>query len=446
MEFFKNSSNCLIIFARKKAIRMKRFSLWMFLSCLWLPTFAQIESKTLSYYQEAAQKNSPLLTDLRNQSTMNADELRRLQAMYTRSHAEMTGYCLFVPIISKDNQKTQFELFKQDGTDYYGYDLGQANSQMQATVTWTQPLLGKPFYKEMERNASLQDDILRNNISLEKHQLERTVREQYLLCLLDQQEKTFTDTISALLEREQKLLKALQFRGLARQTDVQLIHIQQTGDEELRRQVLQSFRSHLADLNTLCGVGDTGLVRLEGCKTLQSPSSFSFEEKYRLDSLDVKQKMSIYNLQYRPQLDFFIDGGMRTALDKNLYRHFGWSIGLSFRLPIYDGGQRKWRQHQMTTQMETIHAYQEYFERQKAQRLAQYSQLIEGYRQRQMILEQQMKEYDNLLKTYQQEIAAGQMSVVDFVTVLQNKIQTEKNCMLLKTNKELAETALDYWK
>jgi hypothetical protein len=244
-------------------MRMKKFYILLFFCSLSVGLTAQTVSRTLSYYQKAAVMNSPLLADLSNQTKINSDELKRLQAMYTRGHAEMTGSCLFVPVISKDNQNAQFELFKQNGTDYYGYDLGQASSQLLTTVRWTQPLLNKPLYKEMEHNAGLQDDIARNNIRLEKHQLERTVQEQYLLCILDQEEMDFTDTVAALLDRQSNLLTALQRKGLARQTDLQLIGIQKTGNQEMRSQAVQSYRNHLSDLNILCGITDTTLVKID---------------------------------------------------------------------------------------------------------------------------------------------------------------------------------------
>ena len=129
-----------------------------------------------------------------------------------------------------------------------------------------------------------------------------------------------------------------------------------------------------------------------------------------------------------------------------MYQHFGWSAGLTFRVPLYDGGQRKWKRQQTSTRLETVRAYQETFRRQQTERLTQYENLAAGYRRQEALLEKQLKEYDSILKTYQVEIAAGQMSVVDFVTVLQGKIQTERDRMLLQTNIRLAETALDYWK
>ena len=44
-----------------------------------------------------------------------------------------------------------------------------------------------------------------------------------------------------------------------------------------------------------------------------------------------------------------------------------------------------------------------------------------------------------------QEMDAGQVSVLDYITVLRSKIQTEKDRLLLRTNKQLVIAAYNYW-
>ena len=52
-------------------------------------------------------------------------------------------------------------------------------------------------------------DMARNHIRLEENQLERAVTEQYLLCLLDQTQIVFADSIDALLKRQTSLVRQL---------------------------------------------------------------------------------------------------------------------------------------------------------------------------------------------------------------------------------------------
>ena len=41
--------------------------------------------------------------------------------------------------------------------------------------------------------------------------------------------------------------------------------------------------------------------------------------------------------------------------------------------------------------------------------------------------------------------ASGQMSVLDYITVLRRKVKAENDLLLLQTNRQLATTAYNYW-
>ena len=61
------------------------------------------------------------------------------------------------------------------------------------------------------------------------------------------------------------------------------------------------------------------------------------------------------------------------------------------------------------------------------------------------MLRKQSAEYEALLADYRKEIQAGQLSVIDYITVLKSKIQVEKNYLLLQTNRQLLVAAFNYW-
>ena len=67
------------------------------------------------------------------------------------------------------------------------------------------------------------------------------------------------------------------------------------------------------------------------------------------------------------------------------------------------------------------------------------------YNERERALENQLAEYESVLFDYGREMDAGQASVLDYITVLGNKIQTEKDRLLLRTNKQLVIAAYNYW-
>lgn len=178
----------------------------IFLSTLLLSVlclYAQSGSQnSLEYYIEHAIKSSPLINDYKNQQTVSAYEAQRLKAFYTQSKVEANGNLLFVPIISKDNGKTQFQLNPQNATDYYGYNQGVSSGSLQAGLTWTQPLFAGSSYKIAQQQAQVTQDISRNNIHLQTHELQRLVTDQYILCLLDKQRIAFADSLLTILNEQ----------------------------------------------------------------------------------------------------------------------------------------------------------------------------------------------------------------------------------------------------
>lgn len=421
------------------------FILLMFFTC----ASGQKIGKTLYHYIEIAKHHSPLLNDYRNQVRMEQDELQRLKAVYRHSQLELNGDYLFVPVVSKDNGRTSFRWNARDAADYYGYDLGESSGFLHAGVTWTQPLLGNSSYKVAQEQAKINTEIARNRIRLEEKQLERTVTEQYLLCLLDQTQMAFADSINKVLEHQEKIVCRLVESGFAKQSDLQLLAIEQASNEELRLSARQSYHTHLMDLNLLCGIEDTADVVLVNINIgfhlpLVTDGSF-FMEQYRLDSLNAVAALRSFCLQYKPRLDLFVNGGLQAGDYAGWYKHFGMSAGLTFRWTIFDGRQKRWKERQARWKQQSIHAYKENAECQRQMRLRQCLSELGKYDRRADALRRQLSGYDEVLSAYAKEIEAGQVSVLDYITVLRNKIQVERDCLLLHTNRQLVMATYNYW-
>ena len=390
----------------------------------------------------------PLLHDYRNQLQIEQAELRRLKALYTRSRLELNGDYLFVPVLSKDGGQTSFRWNAQNATDYYGYDLGESSGHLNAGATWTQPLLGHSSYKVAQEQSRINMDMARNHIRLEENQLERAVTEQYLLCLLDQTQIAFADSIDALLKRQTSLVRQLARNGLARQSDLYLLAIEREANAELRLSSQQSYHTHLMDLNLLCGIDDTTDVALADIGLhpgLPLDRESLFTEQYRLDSLNTAASLRSFNLQYKPQLDLFVDGGMQTGSFSQWYRHFGWSAGLTFTWTLFDGRQKRQKVRQAELQQQSIRIYRDHAEYQRSMRLRQCLSELEKYDRRDKALTEQLAGYERVLSDYAREVEAGQVSVLDYLTVLRNKIQTERDALLMRTNRQLVIAAYNYW-
>lgn len=410
---------------------------------------AQTSVRTLSFYIEAAHKNSPLIKDYQNQKEIQKSELQRVKSAYTRSRIEIDGNVLFVPIISRKDGTTSFEWNAQDGTDYYGYDLGESSGHFHAGITWTQPLLGRSSFNEARRVSQIQEDILMNNIRLEAHQLERIVTEQYILCLLDKIQLNYADSTQMLLDCQYTSVEKMAQDGLCKISDLHLISIEQDNNCEQIVFYKQSYHAHLMELNNLCGIVDTTDVDLEDINMtisrLQETKTSSFMNQYRLDSLNAIANLKSFNLQYRPKLDLFVNGGMQTSDYSHLEKRIGWSAGLTFSWLIYDGKQRRQKERQMELELSTISAYKDEFQKQNYLCKQRCISEMRNYEERENLLRNRIAHYNQVLLIYNSELQNGQLSVLEYITVLRNKIQTEKEFLILLSNKQLLIASFNYW-
>ena len=429
---------------------MNRLLLLFSLSIVSLHSYGQEDgSKSLHYYIETAKENSPLIADYRNRTEIEQAELERLKAIYTHSRLELNGDYLFVPIVSKDGGRAAFKWNARSATDYYGYDLGESSGSFHAGATWTHPLLGRSSYKVAQEQAKINMDMANNRIRMEEHQLERSVTEQYLLCLLDKAQIDFTDSIGTVIERRIEIVRKLVANGLSKQSDLNLLMIEKEANAELHTAACQDYHTHLMDLNLLCGIDETTDVALsdinQSVRLRNDKEPSLFTEQYRLDSLNTVVSLRSFNLQYKPKLDLFVNGGLQVGDFSGWYRHFGLSAGVTFSWTIFDGRQKRQKERQVVWQQNTIRTYKENSEYQRNMKIKQCISELGRYDERERTLDNQLAEYESVLSDYGREMDAGQVSVLDYITVLRNKIQTEKDRLLLRTNKQLVIAAYNYW-
>lgn len=429
---------------------MKRLLLLFSLSVVCLYSYGQESGdRTIHYYVETAKKNSPLITDYRNRTEIEKTELARLKAMYIHSRLELNGDYLFVPIISKDGGQTAFKWNAQSATDYYGYDLGESSGSLHAGVAWTQPLLGRSSYKVAQEQARINTDRTNNRIRMEEHQLERSVTEQYLLCLLDKAQIDFTDSVGTVIDRQMDIIRKLVESGLSKQSDLNLLMIEREANAELHTAACQDYHTHLMDLNLLCGIDDVTDVALSDInlpvrlRSDREPSLFT--EQYRLDSLNTAASLRSFNLQYKPKLNLFVNSGLQVGDFSLWYRRFGLSAGVAFSWTIFDGRQKRLKERQAGWQQNTIRNYRENAEYRRNMRIRQCLSELSRYDERERALDNQLAKYESVLSDYSREMDAGQVSVLDYITVLRSKIQTEKERLLLRTNRQLVIAAYNYW-
>jgi hypothetical protein len=121
------------------------------------------------------------------------------------------------------------------------------------------------------------------------------------------------------------------------------------------------------------------------------------------------------------------------------------SAGINFTMNLTDGKQRDITQQKTAVLMKTTQLYKTFFYSQNIVRKNRILTELKSIGERLTLTEDQLKEYQKLLEFYKQELSRGQISVINYITTLKNMAVTQRDLVILKTNKELLVNLYNYW-
>nr|WP_294899627.1 TolC family protein [uncultured Pedobacter sp.] len=403
---------------------------------------------SLSDYIQTAKEKSPLINDNKNKSIANKAEAERLKAMFSKPQLNLNASFLFAPVYSTDGNKNSLQLNPKNVTDYYGYDLSATNGgTYQGLLTITQPLFNGKVVETLADEAYARANINDNAVKLNAHDLEKAVTDQYLLCLQDKRQIDYAKSILYLLNQQTDIVKKLVESSLLKSSDLTLLNIEFENNEALLTTYQANYKRDLLDLNILSGIKDTTIVSLDPVSiSLKSGQQFNgFLDKYRLDSLGLMASQKAFETKYKPQLSFFANTGLNAVYVPTIPQRFGFGAGLTLSWNIFDGRQKELNSNKTQALLNSVSFYKENFQTQNELRKAKFLAELESYKGREMHIERQLKSYEDLISAYKKQIITGQLSIIDFVNVLKNQSATERDRVLLQTNKQLLINAYNYW-
>lgn len=407
-----------------------------------------VAQNDLNFYINTAKKNSPIITDNKNQSQANQKEIERLKAFYTKPQIGITANYLVAPVFSNDINNKGVQLNPTHTENYYGYDVGATNGgQYQALLNLSQPLFNGLRYKIASSQIDVNSKINQNNIKLSEHDIEKIVTDQYILCLQDIKQIEFLNQMITLLENQKSILNKLVASSIYKQSDETLINIEYHNYQGQLATLKANYQRDLFDLNILCGIDDNALINLTENKIEPTPEkkNSAFAEKFNLDSINLATQQKIIELKYKPQLNAFVNTGLNAVNINTLSSRFGLSAGLSFTYSLFDGNQRKITRNKTEQLQKTVTAYKVNFNNQNSMRKTKILAELNSYPERIKIVEQQSKEYDLLLDSYRKEMLAGQLSIINYIITLKNKMALARELTALETQQQLLINTYNYW-
>ncbi|MEP7321776.1 MAG: TolC family protein [Saprospiraceae bacterium] len=414
---------------------MKSGPVFLFIFLLFHPDALSQQERSLDFFLQMAYEHSPILNEIFNQQKINNLKNDLTFAQYKKPYVEVTGDFLFAPYFL--HNKNIVSVTPNPDENAFGYDHDISNGGLYALLLNASiPLFKTGTINTINFQNFVQNQTLQHQIGVEKHDLDKSVTDQYILTYQIQQLLQNLQTISTSISERKKLVEALVQTAILPQSEFQLLDIELSirNNEYLQQRVVLS--DALMTLNNLCGILDTSLyeLTLPEIKLNSLNNSFSFLEKYRLDSLSILSDQEIFNLKYKPQLDAFGNSGINTASAIKIPHSIGFSAGVHLSIPLYDGEQRKIVYQQNKLLLDNLKAYKNQTWIQKQNSLAYLTKQIELTRLSLAGFNDQLKKQEALLETLKNKVIHGQGSVTDYRLALQDYLSTNQNIIQTQSN------------
>jgi hypothetical protein len=399
------------------------------------------EVKSLEFFTAKGIENTPILRE--NSNLLRIGEIQNsiILAQNKAFQVNATSEVLVAPYFN--NNGKIIDITTTPSANSFGYDLGITNGGLySAQINVTKNL----FNQAITDNLLFQNKIQNNTIELSseeiKHNIVKNITDAYILAYQLQLQEEFTKEILKDLEIRLQVVELLVKRAVLMESDYLLLQLDIEGKKLELQQIQNNLTTSINQLYSLCGTPIDTIEKLEVpiFNSAPKPSQFFYQKKFENDSLQIVVNQKVYENQYKPQVTAYANTGLNAVEIPNIYRRFGVSAGLRLTIPIYDGKQRKYNAQQNLLKEESLEFYKENSKIQLDNNLKSIEQQIQALDNNMMLLDKQLKKQQNVLEIYKGKLVQGQISIVDYLNVIQNyklnsytKLQMQTNYWLLQS-------------
>lgn len=403
--------------------------------------FAQ---RSLDYYLNEAYQNNPAINEQQNFIRINSLQRDLDYAQTSGFQMYLSANYLFVPYFNNSSGI----ITSNPDQNAIGYDIGLTNGGLySAQFNIVKNIFNGALSDALTKQRLIAENSANNNIELLKRDLRKQVTEQYLQTFLSYQLYKMSDELISYLNDQLKILGELVESGMAKQSEYLLLSVEIENQKIAANDYFSQFRSNLSDLNTLCGFKDSRVVELEPIALELQNEKLSSEllKKFELDSLAIENQQQIFETKYQPQISLFFNTGLNAVELNNIKRKFGLSAGVNFSLPIFDGSQRSITQQQTKVSIESINNYKYNFQIVLDNQRNNSLKKIESLKTNLNNLTKQIESYNTIIKISERELQQGQLSMIEYLTILKNFSDFKKNKITAETNYQLEINNFNYW-
>ncbi|MHB9039567.1 MAG: TolC family protein [Melioribacteraceae bacterium] len=418
-----------------------KINMFLILIISTINIFAQ---RNLDFYLTTAIQNSPALKE--NTNLLRINELNKSlnEAQYKFPQIALTSNYLFAPYFNNNGKIVS----ANPDPNAIGYDAGITNGGLySAQINIEKNIFNGGITSALENQTNIQQAQYKYSYELERRNLQKQITDQYISAykslMLYQLSKEITNNV----EEQLKFTGELVEKGYAKSQGYLLLKIELQSQKIAMKEMLQQYKNNLLQLNSSCGIKDTQTVFVEPVQISMNTigSSFSFLEKYKLDSMATSNQQELFETKYNPQVKLFFNTGLNAVELDGIQRKFGMSAGVDFMLPIYDGGQKSITRQQNEITTNSIQNYKQFAASNiEVQRQSAVSN-IQLIKNRLKDTELQLNDYKNLIQLSNKQLQTGDISMIEYLTILRNFVELRKTQIEKETNLQTEINNYNYW-
>jgi len=397
---------------------IRDYKLFIALTFFLLPSAVLPQTRSLDFYIDEGIRNSPLLSDLKNQIRASSIDSLLVKAA-KRPQIEARTQALYAPYYNS-----------------FGYDeVVTDGGNYQAVAAVTQNIFNRRELENKFKTLEIQKQSITNTSKLSVAELRKTIADQYITSYSDMSDLQFNRSYLMLMYGQNELVKNFAENGICSQTDYLSLLVETQGQEVLVGQLKTQYLKDLRLLNQLCGLNDTVTYELKEPQfettEINDASALPFFRQFVIDSLRIVNEKNAIGVRYRPKINWFADAGVLSSQLGNIYQHFGYSIGASLSFPIYDGRQKNLELQKLSISENTLSNYRSIYRKKYDQILIQLNDEIQGTENVKSQIETQLATARQLVLSLKAQLEAGQVKMTDYVNAIKSFRNINRNLNLV---------------
>ncbi len=335
------------------------------------------QTRTLGDYYTSARRYNATFVDYQNQLASLGYDSSKISSTFLPK-VNFISQAMLAPVIGG-----------------IGYDSSISNGGVYSALISASQYLFQGGNRDLQlAKLGIQRQSLGTTLVINERDLYKGITTQYVTAYSDLITIQSAEESLKILDEQLAIVKELVKNAVYSQLDFLNLVIARNQQQIALLQAQTQYTTDLFKLNQLSGITDTSYIilpepQLNPNPTASLPQSLRARQ-FTLDSLSIEYDRSLLDWTYKPKLGWFADAGLNTTDLRNTYHNLGFSVGLNFTIPIYDGGQRNFEYEKFNLAQSTIAAKSRAF-------------FIETNIGR-MMLGEQLRAQDSLVGEYRKQI------------------------------------------